>query len=94
MNEETKRAIIFHARERGDRVIIDGKTKWPGLGNRSGLHDYAMTAINEKWAKSGARFEKMLDTLPDKSRIEIKEFININRDRGLWQLTRTFVINT
>lgn len=96
MNEATKRAIIRHASEEGDRVVIDGKIKWQGLGNRSGLHDYARTAINDKWVKSGTRFSNMLDELPDTTRIEILEFHNLpgDRDRGRWHVIRTFIINS
>ncbi|MBT4189301.1 MAG: hypothetical protein HOE14_19080, partial [Gemmatimonadales bacterium] len=51
--------IIEHA-ENGNRLKISGKTVWAGLGNRSGLHGFATTLIDEKWEKSGPRFERKM----------------------------------
>ena len=59
---------------------MDGKTVWGGLGNRSGLHDYANTIIREKWEKSGGRFEKKMREA-EFTLIELQMFHNINRDR-------------
>lgn len=89
-NQEIIRQAIYFAREEGDRVVVDGKTVWGGLGNRSGLHDYAQVAVNEKWEKSGARFEKKLRALPSGANVEIHSFRNITRDRGRWIQIKKF----
>lgn len=74
----------INAAKEGDRVTIDGKTAWGGLGNRSGLYDYANIAISEKWEKSKERFVKKLLSLPPGTLIEVKIFYNIDRNRGNW----------
>lgn len=80
--------IVDWARD-GERVKIDGKTVWAGLGNRSGLHSYANTLLREKWEKSGARFQKKIEALPAGTKVELYRFRNINRDRGTWNLMKT-----
>lgn len=82
---------LKNAAQDGDRIVINGKTVWAGLGNRSGLHSYAQTVLNEKWNKSGARFMKNLDELLSPGAIvEVQMFRNIDRDRGKW-VTQTKV---
>lgn len=70
----------------GDRIVYDGKTIWSGLGNRSGLHDYANTAIHKKWQESGERLQKKIEELAKKegATFQTQEFRNIDRDRGRW----------
>jgi len=83
-----KQKMMINAATNGDRVVIDGKTVWGGLGNRSGLHSYAQVAIDDKWKKSGPSFEKKLKTL-EATKIEFQRFRNINRDRGRWVTYKT-----
>lgn len=73
----------------GCRIVMDGKTVWGGLGNRSGLHDYANVIIREKWKKSGERFMKKMRAA-EFTLIEIQVFQNINRDRGRWIFNGNF----
>jgi hypothetical protein len=69
----------------GDKIKINGKTVWAGLGNRSGLHSYAEELIREKWDKSGVRFMKSLDDLlRPNTLVEVFMFRNVTRDRGNW----------
>lgn len=75
--------------EDGNRVKINGKTVWGGLGNRSGLHSYAWTLIDEKWKKSGPRFTKKIQALPAGTEVELFRFKNKTRDRGNWIKVRT-----
>lgn len=90
---DIKEHAIGAAKGDGWRVIINGKTAWAGLGNRSGLHDYQWVAIREKWEKSGARFVKnKLDTLKDGDVVEIQRFANITRDRGRWVFVKKLVV--
>lgn len=79
-----KRNVTENAKS-GLRVVINGKTAWAGLGNRSGLHDFQYTLIHEKWEKSGARFVKdKVEKLVPGDTVEIQWFSNITRDRGRW----------
>ena len=75
---------ILQWAEEGNRVTVGGKNIWPGLGNRSGLHSYGDELISKKWAKSGDRFAKKVESLPPGTEVELKRFKNINRDRGRW----------
>ncbi|MBK25098.1 MAG: hypothetical protein CME70_19525 [Halobacteriovorax sp.] len=75
---------ILNWAEEGNRVTVAGKNIWPGLGNRSGLHSYADELIFDKWKKSGDRFAKKIDNLPAGTKVELKRFKNMNRDRGKW----------
>jgi len=79
------------ARE-GNRVVVNGKAVWGGLGNRSGLHSYAGVMIREKWQKSGPRFEAKIDALPPGTEVELFWFKNIDRDRGRWVKSKTLTI--
>ena len=75
---------ILQWAEEGGRVTVAGKNIWPGLGNRSGLHSYGDELISKKWAKSGDRFAKKIESLPPGTEVELKRFKNVNRDRGNW----------
>ena len=78
---ESHRRILSHAYN-GGRVVQNGKTIWGGLGNRSGLHDYADTVMNNKWKKSGPNFQKKV--LGSSGDFELHSFRNVTRDRGKW----------
>ena len=78
----------------GGRVQIDGKNAWMGLGNRAGLHDYATELIDEKWKKSGARFEEKIRELPEGTKVMLLSFHNINRDRGRWIQSVVITVKT
>ena len=90
---DVKAHAIGAAQGDGWRVIINGKTAWAGLGNRSGLHDYQWTAIREKYEKSGPRFEKKLDALQPGDTVEIQRFVNITRDRGRWVFVKKLTVD-
>ena len=83
---------ILQWAEEGGRVTVAGKNIWPGLGNRSGLHSYADELTYEKWAKSGDRFAKKVESLPPGTEVELKRFKNINRDRGRWVTAATVTV--
>jgi len=68
----------------GARIKLGDKVIWKGLGNRAGLYDYAATALAEKWAKSGARFEKKVRSLPSGTSLTVLEYVAIDRSRGRW----------
>lgn len=68
------------------------RTLWSGLGNRAGLHSYAEILLAEKWLRSGARFERKLNTLPAGTKVTIYAFVNISRDRGGWVAGPTFTV--
>lgn len=82
---------ILQWAEEGNRVTVAGKNIWPGLGNRSGLHSYGDELVSKKWAKSGDRFTKKIDSLPAGTEVELKRFKNINRDRGKWVIASIVV---
>jgi hypothetical protein len=88
-----KRNVTENARS-GLRVVINGKTVWAGLGNRSGLHDFQFTVIREKWEKSGERFVKTkVEALKAGDTVEIQWFSNITRDRGRWISDLRFTVD-
>lgn len=94
--EDTKERLLLAAHD-GDRVVhvVEPKPKtiWGGLGNRSGLHSYAYTAISDKWKKSGERFGKKLGKIVQPGeKFQIQQFRNINRDRGRWAAVRTIEV--
>lgn len=91
MREEVKEDVLYEARF-GNRVVIDGKTVWQGLGNRAGLHLFVNDVLQEKWVKSGARFEKKLDKVKAGSRVEIQRFVNETRDRGRWVVSKFYKV--
>jgi hypothetical protein len=91
MREDVKEDVLYEAR-RGNRIVIDGKTVWQGLGNRAGLHSFANDVLWEKWTKSGARFEKKLDKVKAGSRVEIQRFANETRDRGRWVVAKLYKV--
>lgn len=98
MNEATIRLISRYARH-GDRVVFipkgetKAKTLWGGLGNRSGLHDYADVLTSQKWEKSGDRLKCKLAKLePGSGKIKIQSYGNINRDRGRWHTFKTISV--
>jgi hypothetical protein len=68
------------------------RTLWAGLGNRSGLHDYAETLLAEKWAKSGDHFQRRLLEMPRGTKVETWRFSNTTRDRGRWFRVATFTL--
>lgn len=84
MQEAIRDFVIEAAQYDGDRVVVDGKTIWAGLGSRAGLHSYQHEVIKEKWTKSGANFIKKLDKIKAGSKIEVQTFANQTRDRGRW----------
>jgi hypothetical protein len=91
MKTASRGEVVQWARE-GNRVKVNGKTLWGGLGNRAGLHGYARELISEKWKKSGPRFEKKVDALPPGTEVELFYFKNTTRDRGRWVKSRTVVM--
>ena len=78
--------IIAWARDEGERVVVNGRTVWAGIGNRAGLHSFADSLVREKWQKSGARFEKLLDNLPEGTVVELHQFRPVDRLRGKWDV--------
>lgn len=75
------------------RLTQPGETKanviWKGLGNRSGLHDFANTLNAREWDKKGQKLQKLLASLPQGAVVEVMEYVNVNRDRGSWKLNMT-----
>jgi hypothetical protein len=96
MSEARKAVIgdIIGCAKAGERIVgyDDGKVWWAGLGNRSGLHSFADTLLDQKWAKSGARFTKRIEALPAGTRVIVQDFRNITRDRGRWVKLYTHTI--
>lgn len=82
-HDEIKRHAISAAKA-GHRVVINGKTAWAGLGNRSGLHSYADELIDTKWKQSGDKLKKKLSDLGPGDEVELHSFNNTTRDRGRW----------
>jgi len=81
------RDLEFYA-EDGDRIVADGKTIYAGFGNRSGLHSYLQTALNDtfkKWPNAKKKLEA-----GEFSKIEVLTFRNIDRDRGRWIVIETY----
>ena len=75
---------ILQWAEEGNRVTVNGKNIWAGLGNRAGLHSYADELINDKWYKSGERFTKKVDKLPAGTEVELKRYQSTSRGKGRW----------
>ncbi len=72
----------------GDRIMVDGKAIYAGFGNRSGLHSYLPTVLQDtfkKWPRAKAKLEAGAF-----STLEVFTFRNINRDRGNWVKVRSF----
>jgi len=86
-----KETILLLAEE-GQRVKINDKVVWSGLGNRAGLHSYANTMLYEKWEKSGPRFTRKIKALKVGTVVEVFRYSNITRSRGKWILACDFVI--
>jgi|TARA_R110000803_G_scaffold91017_1_gene158409 hypothetical protein len=86
-----KETILLLAEE-GQRVKINDKVVWSGLGNRAGLHSYAKTLLTEKWEKSGPRFTRKIEALEEGVGVSVYRYSNITRSRGKWILARNFVI--
>jgi len=80
--------LVARARSGSHRIKCEGKTVWGGVGNPSGLGSYFQTIAEEKWAKSGARFEKKLLKLTGE--VEVFEYRNVTRDRGRWVAIKKF----
>jgi hypothetical protein len=80
----TMQAIIIRAAQMGNRVIVNDKVIWKGLGNRAGLHSFAQTMLDEAWRKSAKKFLSRIDALGTGDTVEIQTFRNITRDRGRW----------
>lgn len=78
----------------GCKIKVNDKSIWAGLGNRSGLHDYANELTENKWEKGQKRFAKKLEALVPGDVVEILSFYNINRDRGRWNVERKYLIVT
>jgi hypothetical protein len=75
----------------GDRIIFNGKIIWKGLGNRSGLGNYAIELIDQAWNKSGARLLAKLDKVAvSGARFEVFAYRNITRDCGRWEAIRIY----
>lgn len=95
MNKTQKSQLIAYAKE-GCKIValIDDKktTLWAGLGNRSGLHSFAYTLINEAYEKKSPRFLKRLDKLPSKATVEVYAYQNKTRDSGGWKLIDTISV--
>ena len=77
--------------EEGNRVTINGKNVWAGLGSRAGLHSYASEVISDKWHKSGDRFTKKIMNLPAGTEVELKRFKSSSRGRGNWITAGTVI---
>lgn len=77
-------ALIRVACYNGDRVIVNGKTIWKGLGNRAGLHSYEITALATQWRKSNKKFLARVAALQKGDTVEVQSFRNITRDHGKW----------
>lgn len=84
--------LILDWAKSGNRVAIDKKVVWKGLGNRSGLHEYAEKEIDQAWSKSGRTFERKVRGLPPGTLVELLSFRNTNRDRGTWNLSKAITI--
>jgi hypothetical protein len=83
---------LVNAARRGDRVVINDKTIWPGQGNRAGLHSYADELIHNKWEKGKTRFMTKLAALVGGERVEIHSFRSITRDRGKWEKIAEWIL--
>lgn len=93
-NENAYQRAINAASYDGDRVILNGKTIWAGLGNRSGLHSYLPIAIANKWKQSAETFLFKLFYAEAGSGIDIQMFRNQTRDRGFWgSICRLSILN-
>lgn len=90
---EAKIQSVLLMAKAGFRIVYDDKDIWKGLGNRSGLHDFAQTVLDEKWEKSGGSFEKKLRKLSEVGgTFTIKGFQNMTRDRGKWVPIKSLTI--
>lgn len=72
----------------GDRIMADGKAIYAGFGNRSGLHSYLSTVLDQafaKWPRAKAKLEAGAF-----NSLEVLTFKNVNRDRGNWMRVQTF----
>lgn len=74
-----------HWAKMGNRVVVNDKTWWGGLGNPSGLHSFAQELTEAKWEKSGSRFVKKLTTLKPGDVVTFQQYRNVTRDRGRWE---------
>lgn len=75
----------------GNRILVNGKTIWGGLGDRTSLYSFANELTSEKWEKSGEKFKKKLMSL-DKYRdmIEVQSYFNTGRFKGRWETVRRY----
>lgn len=89
-------SLLRHAAMEGHRVVVmegdRARMMWGGLGNRSGLHSYAGQLISEKWQAKGGRFQTKLERMVPGTKLEIREFRNVNRDRGRWVTVKAITL--
>lgn len=89
-NQSTIDAICDEAKY-GNRVLINEKTAWSGLGDRTSLYSFANELTREKWEKSGEKFKKKLQSLNKfQDVIEVQSYMNTGRFKGKWETVRRF----
>lgn len=75
----------------GNRVLINGKTAWSGLGDRTSLYSFANELTQQKWDKSGEKLKKKLQSLNKfQDVVEIQSYTNTGRFKGKWETVRRF----
>jgi hypothetical protein len=78
-------SLVINRAAIGYRVVIGGKTAWGGLGNPSGLHDFAGVLVADKWKKGAERLSsRVVEGIASKQHVQVQTFRNITRDRGRW----------
>lgn len=75
-------------------TTLTGKLLWKGIGNTSGLYEYAREVLVVKWDKKGANFMKKIEAyLKGGGVVLVYYYRYANRDRGNWIQSRALKIN-
>jgi hypothetical protein len=91
--EETISDLMSHAAS-GNRIKVNGKTIWSGLGDRTSLYDYTAVLLNEKWEKGNVRLKKKLESLDKyKDTVGVWVYYNSGRFKGKWELETTYHVS-
>lgn len=78
----------------GNKIVLNGRAIWSGLGDRTSLYDYATQLLNDKWDKGGERLKKkLLSVNKYEDTVEVFSYFNTARYKGNWRKIRTYHVD-
>jgi len=92
-NENTIGDVISAAAS-GNRIKVNGKVIYAGLGDRTGLYDYANEVISDTFARRKDALKKKLEALNKyEDTIEIWSYYNSGRYKGKWEKDHSYHVS-